>query len=127
MRSIFSINWLSSIQPRKQRKFRHNAPLHIKGNFFNVRLSKELQEKHHLRSLRVRSGDKVKILRGQFKGLEGLVDKVSLSRERVFVKGAEIVKKEGGKVPYPIHPSNLRLISINSEDKKRIKITKKEN
>jgi len=122
MRSIFSIKWLSSIQPRKQRKFRYNAPLHIKGKFLNVRLSKELQDKYKLRSLRVRSKDKVKILRGQFKGLEGVVERVDLSRERVFVKGAELLKKDGNKIAYPIHPSNLLIVTIGSDDKKRFNI-----
>ncbi len=118
---MFSIQWLTSKQPRKQRKYRYNAPLHIRGNFLHSRLSKELHEKYKLRSLRVRTKDKVKILRGQFKGTEGVVDNVSLSRERVFVKGAETLKKDGNKIPYPIHPSNLMIISIGSEDKKRFK------
>lgn len=120
MKSIFSIKWLSSIQPRKQRKFRANAPLHIKGSFLTAKLSKELVEKQQTRSVRVRVGDKVQILRGQFKGKTGLVDRVDLTRERIFVAGAEIIKKEGGKVPYPIHASNVVITSL-FQDKRRFK------
>ena len=121
MKSIFSINWIKSIQPRKQRKYKHNAPLHVKGNFLHSNLSKDLRKQYSLRSIRVRVGDKVKILRGQFKGVEGLVEKVDLSRERIFVKDADLSKKDGGKVNYPIHPSNIIITSVVSDDKKRFK------
>ena len=120
MKSKFSIKWLSSIQPRKQRKFRANAPLHIKGSFLSAKLSKELQAKQKTRSARVRAGDKVKILRGQFKGKTGAVDKVEVRNEKIFVAGAEIIKKDGGKVPYPIHASNVEITTL-SQDKRRFK------
>lgn len=121
MKSMFSMNWLSSIQPRKQRKYRYNASLHTRGNFLHAKLAKDLKEKYALNSARIRTGDKVKILRGQFKGVEGLVERVDVSRERVFVKEAELVKKDGGKVAYPIHPSNVMLITVTTDDKKRFK------
>jgi len=121
MKTVFSIQWLKSVQPRKQRKFGLNAPLHIKGDFLRARLSKELSQKHQLRSLRIRTGDKVLIQKGQFKGTSGLVEKVDLARTRIYVKGAEITKKEGGKVSYPIHPSNVQLTVLVADDKKRLK------
>ncbi len=120
MKKLFSSKWLSSIQPRKQRKFRANAPLHIKGSFLSAQLSKELQSKQKTRSARVRVGDKVKIVRGQFKGKTGAVDLVNVSKEKIYVDGAHIVKKEGGKVPYPIHASNVVITSL-SQDKRRFK------
>ena len=120
MKSSFSINWLFSTQPRKQRKFRFNPPLHIKGKFLNARLSKELSKKHNTRNIRVRKGDKVRLMRGQFKGTSGSIDKVDLARERIYVSGVSLVKKDGGKVPYPIHPSNVQIIEL-AEDKRRFK------
>ncbi len=126
MKSAFSIQWIKSIQPRKQRKYRFNAPAHIRSKFMAVRLVKELQKKYETRSLRVRKGDKVKILRGTFKGHAGTVEKVIAIREQVFVSGAENVKKDGGKVPYPIHPSNLLLTTIVTDDKRRFKKQKSE-
>ena len=121
MKSGFSLSWLSSSQPRKQRKFRFNAPLHIRGKFVNSTLSKELREKYETRNVRVRKGDKVKILRGQFKGKTGTVEKVSLAKTKVFISGVELAKKDGAKVKYPIHPSNLMITTLNTEDKKRLK------
>ena len=57
---------ISSIQPRKQRKFRYNAPLHIRGAFLHAPLAADLREKYGKRSFRVVTGDTVKVLRGEF-------------------------------------------------------------
>lgn len=124
MKISFSINWLKSIQPRKQRKFRKNAPLHIKGSFLHVHLAKDLRDKYKKRSLRVRVGDKVSVLRGQFKGKSGAVEKVSLNKERIFVQGVNLAKKDGAKIPYPLHPSNLLITTLVLDDKKRLKNVK---
>lgn len=118
-----------TVQPRKQRRVKATASLHEKSKYMNSPISKELRKKYEKKSLRVRTGDKVLILRGQFKGKDGLVEKVNLAKERVYVKGAELTKKEGGKVAYPIHPSSIRILTLVADDKKRfnIKKEKKEN
>ncbi len=83
-------------------------------------LSKELSKKYETRTVRVRKGDKVKLSRGQFKGTSGVIEKVDLGRERIYIAGVALVKKEGGKVPYPVHPSNVQVIEL-VEDKRRFK------
>ena len=72
----WSKSWKSSKNPKKQRKYRFRAPIHIKKKFCNVHLSTELRTKYNKRSVVVVTGDKVKILRGQFKGHTGKVEKV---------------------------------------------------
>lgn len=119
---MFSKSWKSSSQPRKQRKYRANAPLHIKGKFLAAHLSKELRKLYSRRGIRVRSGDKVKIMSGQFKKKEGKVERVDMKKERAYVSGIEIVKRDGSKTQYPIHPSNLMITELNLEDKKRKEI-----
>ena len=79
MRSTFSTTWTGSTQARKQRKYRNNAPLHIKGKFVRAPVEKRLREEFG-RSLRVRKGDTVKVLRGSFKGRSGKVDRVDTLR-----------------------------------------------
>ena len=118
----FSSHWKSSKKPKKQRKYRYNAPLHIKQRFVNAHLSKELMIKHKRRSLGLKKGDKVKIVRGKSKNKEGKVEKINLKREHVFISGTEITKKDGTKTQIPIHPSNLIIIELNLDDKKRQKI-----
>ncbi|MCD6275005.1 MAG: 50S ribosomal protein L24, partial [Candidatus Aenigmarchaeota archaeon] len=51
MKQLFSKSWVKSKQPRKQRKYRHNAPKHIRQKFMHANLSKELREKYNRRSL----------------------------------------------------------------------------
>lgn len=121
MKKKFSTKWKGSIQPRKQRKYRHNAPLHIKGKFINVHLDKELAKKHSIRRIRLRVGDKVKIMRGKFKGKEGKIDMIALKNSKAIITGIEISKKEGSKTKPLIHASNLLIIELNLDDKKRLK------
>ncbi len=117
----FSSTWNASKQPRKQRKYRYNAPHHIRGSFLHATLAKDLREKHGTRSLRVRKGDKVRVLRGTFKGREGKVDKVDTTRSKVYVTKVEIVKKDGAtKVPYGMNASNLMIVELDTTDKRRL-------
>lgn len=122
MKKDFSKSWKKSVQPRKQRKFRFNSPLHRKRNFMSSHLSKELREKLNKRSIPVRKEDKVKILRGQFKKITGKIVKVDYKRIKVNVDSAQLVKKDGSKVFYPINPSNIMIIELNIDDKERKKI-----
>ncbi len=86
-----------------------------------ARLTKELSTKYNTRSLRVRKGDKVIVLRGQFKKKEGLVERLDIARERVFIAGVEFEKKNGSKVSYPVHPSNVMITTVVDDDKRRFK------
>ena len=106
----FSGAWKSSRKPRKQRKYRLNAPLHIKQKLVHSHLSKDLRKKYSRRSVSLRKGDKVKIMRGQFKKQEGKVDSISTKDTAVFVSGIEITKKDGTKrlVIQPLEPDDNR-------------------
>ena len=120
MKGSYSPSWKSSTKPNKQRKFRFNAPLHIKGNFLNVHLSKELRQKYGSRALRVRVGDRVKVMRGQFKKQEGKVEDVDLKKTIIFVAKIEHTKRDGTKARHPLDPSNLMIVELNTDDKKRL-------
>jgi len=120
MKKEFSTSWKGSKQPRKQRKYRVNAPLHVRGVFLNAPLSKALAEKHKEKKARVRVGDKVKVLRGKFKGKEGKVEFLSLLKSTVKISGVEISKKDGSKAKVPVHASNLMITDLNLDEKKRM-------
>jgi len=126
MKTRWSKTWKASKQPRKQRKYRYNAPVHVKSKFLGSHLSKELMKKHGKRTMRVRIGDKVKIIRGQFKGKTGKIEKVSVKTSKAYITGIEFIKKEGTKVLSPIHASNLIITDLNLDDKKRLKKPKQE-
>ena len=121
MKKEFSSSWKSSKQPRKQRKYRANAPLHAKSKFLSVHLSKELRVKHKKRSVTIRKGDGIKILRGQYKGKTGKVDMVNIKKTKVYITGIETQRRDGTKSFYPFEPSNLIITELNLDDKKRSK------
>ena len=112
--------WIQSVQPRRQRKYRYNAPKHIRGKFLSAHLNKSLHEKYKRRSLRLRKGDKVKVLRGQYKGQEGKIEHINLRESFVYITKIEISKKDGSKVRAPIHPSNVLIVELDTSDKRRM-------
>ncbi|MBI2135071.1 50S ribosomal protein L24 [Candidatus Woesearchaeota archaeon] len=121
MKTKFASSWKKSVQPRKQRKYRHNAPLHVRQKFVRAHLSKELRKKYSKRSIGLRKGDNVKVMRGQFRNRQGKVEEVDLKKTLVYISGIEISKKDGTKARRPLHPSNLLVTELNMEDKMRNK------
>ena len=117
----FSTAWKNSKKQSKQRKFRLNAPLHIKNKFLHSHLSKELRKKYGRRNISLRKGDKVRIMRGQFRKLEGKVESIDLKKTEVFISGVEVTKKDGNKKLLPLNPSNLLITELNLDDKFRQK------
>jgi large subunit ribosomal protein L24 len=111
-----------SKQPKKQRRAYYNAPLHKRQKLVSAPLSRELREKYGVRSLPVRKGDKVRIMRGDFKGHEDKVVRVDLKRYVIYVDGVTIKKADGTPVFRPIHPSNVMIIELNLDDDWRKKI-----
>ena len=122
MKTKFSNSWIRSKQPRKQRKYRYNAPLHVKQKFLHAHASKELRKKYSKRSVALRKGDSVKVMRGQFKGKAGKVDEISVKKTRVFVNGIDFAKRDGTKARYSLQPSILMVTELNMDDKLREKI-----
>ena len=119
MKKKFSKKWKSSKQPRKQRKYLANAPIHIRRKFLSINLSKELRKKYGIRSISARKGDVVKIQRGKFKGKSGKIVSVNLRKGKVYVEGIQRKKQDGSKVNIPLAPSNLQIIEPSIEDKRR--------
>ncbi len=121
MKKEFSTAWKASKQPRKQRKYLANAPLHIKKKFVSANLSKELRKKHETRNIPVRKGDTIRIMKGKFKKKQGKILEVSLRKGRVAVEGVQAKKQDGSKVNIFIRPSIIQIIELNLEDQKRLK------
>jgi len=119
MRQDWSNKWKSSTQPRKQRKYRHNAPLHVMRKFLSVNLSKLLRERFEKRSMIIRKGDEVIVMRGSLKGKSGTVERVNIEKEKVYIEGFKMKKVDGSEISRPFTPSNLQIKKLVLEDKKR--------
>ncbi len=120
MKREFSTAWLASSQVRKQRKYRYNAPLHTKHKFLSAHLSKDLKSKYGKRSVPVRKGDEVLVMRGSFKKKKGKVSEINLKRSRVAIEGLQRQKKDGTKVNVYFNPSKILIQTMNIDDKERI-------
>ena len=120
MKSQFSRHWKSSRQVRKQRKYRYNAPLHTKHKFLSANLSKPLREKYDKRSLPLRKGDEVLVMRGTFSRKKGKIASVDLKYAKIAIEGIQRQKKDGTKVNVFFNPSVLQIHSLNLDDKYRV-------
>ena len=111
-----------SKQPRKQRKAIYNAPQHVRGKLMGVHLSKDLREKHDRRSLPVRTGDTVKVMKGDFKDKVGKVEKVNLKTYKLYIEGVNTQKPNGNQVFFPVDPSNVMIVDLDLSDDRRMEI-----
>ena len=84
-----------SKQPRKQRKALYNAPAHARGKHMSATLSKDLRADIGKRSLPIRKGDKVQVLRGDFKGHEGAVLGVDYGSYKITIEEVTLSKPDG--------------------------------
>jgi len=119
MKRKFSTHWKSSRKPRKQRKYSANAPLHLKRKIMSANLSKELRKKYRKRSLPLRKGDIVKIMRGKFRKKTGKIAVVNSKKMKVEVEGIQIKKQDGSKVNVKFNPPFLQITELNLEDRRR--------
>ena len=102
-----------------RKRMLYTASKHLLSKQLGAHLAKDLKEKHHCKSMRVIEGDSVKVLRGEFKGIEGKVTRVSTEKRGIAIEGIKREKLKGGNVDIYIHPSNVVITSLNLEDKWR--------
>jgi large subunit ribosomal protein L24 len=119
MKKSWSSEWVSSKQPRKQRKYRYNAPLHVRRRFVSAHLSEVLRERFGKRSLPLRKGDEIKVMRGSDRGFKGKVERVDLKRGKLFIEGLNVKKVDGSEVLKAIEPSNMLITEPKMDDKRR--------
>ena len=114
-------------KPSKQRKRLFTAPLHVRYKILSAPLAPELREKYGFRSLPVRVGDKVQVMRGDFKGFEGKVLSVDRKKFRIAIEGITREKVDGTTINVPIHPSKVMITELNLDDKWRRKIIERKS
>ncbi|MCK4952941.1 50S ribosomal protein L24 [Candidatus Bathyarchaeota archaeon] len=118
---------IKTIQPRKQRKKIYQDPLHKRYKRFSSPLSSELKATHNTGSVQVRTGDTVRVYRGEHKGLEGKVTKVDTKNYRIFVEGVTREKIDGTPAPIPMHPSKTMITRLNLDDRWRREALKRKS
>ena len=86
---------------------------------FGSPLSTELRERYKRKTIKPRKGDSVKIIRGEFKGIEGKITRVFPPHGTINVEGVTREKQKGGTSPVPVQSSNVMVTSVVVEDKTR--------
>ena len=90
-----------------------------RGRSLNAHLSEDLVKEYGIRSVRVRTGDVVKVLRGSYRGVEGKVIKVYLDEGRVAIESLTRQNSRGENSPVKIHASKVMVTKLNLDDKVR--------
>lgn len=83
-------------------------------------LADNLRQQYNRRSTRVVKGDSVRVMRGEYKGVEGKVEKVHTEDGTLQIEGIQHEKIRGGQVKVPIHASNVMITSLKTDDKRRM-------
>lgn len=102
-----------------------NLKKHLLDKHIRSTLSDNLRKEYNKRNARVIKGDTVKVLRGEYKNVEGKVEKVKTGRSTLFIEGIQREASKGGKVKVQIHSSNVMITSLNLHDKNRANVVRK--
>lgn len=89
-----------------------NVYKHIRDKAVSSNLANNLREQYGRRSMRVIKGDTIKVLRGEYSGIEGKVEKVNTKRATLAIEGVQREKIRGGNVKVPIHASNVQIVAL---------------
>ncbi len=105
--------------PSKQRLRLYNAPAHIRHKLMSAHLAPDLVKSQGVKSLPVRKGDTVRIVRGDHEGFEGKISTVDLRNYRIFLEGLTREKVDGTVIFVSIHPSKVLVKNLNLDDRWR--------
>ncbi len=93
-----------------------HLPKHQRDKMVGAVLEDSLREQYGRKNIRVVKGDSVRVMRGEYKGVEGKVEKVNTEHATFHIEGIQREKIRGGQVKVPIHSSNVMIISLNLDD-----------
>jgi len=105
------------MKPTKVRNYQiYRATMATRSKQLGSPLSKELQEKYGKRSMRVVLGDTVKVMRGEYRGVDGKISKVSVADNSIAIEGVKKEKSKGEKFDVLIRSTNVVITNLNLGD-----------
>jgi large subunit ribosomal protein L24 len=111
-----------STRPNTQRRAIAKADLYHRRKMLSAHLSKELKKQYKRRSMSLRKGDEVKIIKGEYFGKVGEVTGINLKKQVIFVNNVVLKKTVGTEKQAPIKPSNIVITSLKLDDPARQRI-----
>ena len=112
---------IESSKPKKQRKAHYERALHKKQHGLAGHLDKKLGKELGMRSVALRKGDSVRVLRGGFKGKGGKITAVDYKKGVVFVEKVVRKKANGEEIQVPLQASKLLVVDVEKGDSRRFK------
>lgn len=106
----------------KQRLRMYNASNKDRRIFMSSHLDAKLRERYNRRSIPPVVGDKVKILRGEFRGMTGKIERVDRKNYKLYIEGINRERADGTKRGRPVHPSNVMITELALKDRVREKM-----
>merc|ERR1712042_431900 len=101
---------------RKCRKAYFSAPSSVRRKLMSAPLSKDLRDKHNVRSMPVRKDDEVVITRGPFKSAQaGKVISVYRKKWVLHIERVQREKANGATVSVGIHPSKVEIVRLKMD------------
>ena len=126
---------VKSSKPGKQRKAQFNAPIHVKRKRIRARLQLDKPDERlaGLRSVTIRVGDTVRVVRGDYAPVGKRVGgkrnadpvtrkvlNVDANKGRIFLEGAPATKSDNREEAVPVHASNVVVTKLDETDKLRM-------
>jgi len=110
------------MKPTKMRNAQMYRATHAaRSSQMSSPLSNDLQKRYAVKSIRVVKGDTVRVVRGEYRGVDGKVAQVKTSASKVTIEGIKKEKTRGDKYDAFVHTSNLVITDVNTEDPWRVK------
>jgi large subunit ribosomal protein L24 len=112
---------MTSSKPRKGRKAFVKMASHKRVKAIAGHLNEKLRKEVGSRSVSLRKGDRVKILRGSYKGKVGKINDIDHAKLKIHIDGIKRKRSDGTEVNVPISPSNVIIDELDKSDAKRFK------
>ncbi|MDP2973944.1 MAG: 50S ribosomal protein L24 [Candidatus Diapherotrites archaeon] len=112
---------IESSKPKKQRKYLYSKPLHKRQKDLSGHLSKKLRQALGKRSLQLRKGDTVRVMKGAKRNSEGKIMSVDYKKSTVCIEKLTRKKTDGTEIPLPVKACNLLVTDVDRSDSRRFK------
>ncbi|MGP8073272.1 MAG: 50S ribosomal protein L24 [Thermoplasmata archaeon] len=107
---------ISPHSPRRQRRAVYNADTFERRLRMTVPLSRELRSRFHRRSVPLRKGDTVRVMKGSFVGREERVAKIDRRGYTVTLDNVTLKSGEEKLKPLPVRTNHLLIVRLNLAD-----------
>jgi len=103
---------IKSKKPTKQRNAQQRAKYHQIHKLFTIPLDKSMQEEWGIKRIPLRKDDVVKVVKGEFEGIQGKVLSIDKKTMTVTIEECTFEKKNGQTGYQKIHVSKLLLMKF---------------